>query len=100
MNIHSSYILLLVISVHILVLIHAQDESIHMNSKILKQQEIHTTLRTEGEGSIRDAAHIVHRKRTATGGYVNKTLSFLTIVAFVGNFSFAVHVFWFSRFTR
>ena len=39
----------------------------------------------------------VHYKRTATGGVINTVLTILTMIAFFGNLSFAVYVFWLSR---
>ena len=35
--------------------------------------------------------------RTATGGIINTLLSFLTVLAFVGNGAFMVYAFWLSK---
>jgi hypothetical protein len=40
---------------------------------------------------------IVPISRTATGGFVNTILVFLTIFAFLGNGAFMVYVFWLSK---
>jgi hypothetical protein len=35
--------------------------------------------------------------RTATGGFINTIMVFLSVVAFVGNGAFMVYVFWLSK---
>ena len=35
--------------------------------------------------------------RTATGGIINTLLSFLTVIAFIGNGAFMVYTFWLSK---
>mmetsp|Transcript_34141 Transcript_34141/g.32566 ORF Transcript_34141/g.32566 Transcript_34141/m.32566 type:complete len:123 (+) Transcript_34141:245-613(+) len=40
---------------------------------------------------------IVPISRTATGGFVNTILVFLTVFAFLGNGAFMVYVFWLSK---
>jgi hypothetical protein len=35
--------------------------------------------------------------RTATGGFVNTVMVFLTVVAFIGNGAFMIYVFWLSK---
>lgn len=35
--------------------------------------------------------------RTATSGFVHRLLVFLTMIAFIGNAAFMVHVFWISK---
>ena len=38
----------------------------------------------------------IKRTRTATGGFINSVLNFLTICCFIGNGVFMIYVFWLS----
>jgi hypothetical protein len=44
-----------------------------------------------------DLLRVFRSKRTATSVIGNSALAVLSLVAFVGNFSFAVYVFWLSK---
>jgi hypothetical protein len=49
------------------------------------------------ETTIVNNNDIVPISRTATGGFVNTILVFLTVFAFLGNGAFMVYVFWLSK---
>lgn len=54
-------------------------------------------IKMEIAGTVVNENDIVPISRTATGGFVNTILVFLTVFAFLGNGAFMVYVFWLSK---
>jgi hypothetical protein len=65
------------------------ENNIIKNENISKNENKDTKLLNDND--------IVPISRTATGGFVNTILVFLTVFAFLGNGAFMVYVFWLSK---
>jgi hypothetical protein len=66
-----------------------KNDNVKIENNISKNENKDTTVVNDND--------IVPISRTATGGFVNTILVFLTVFAFLGNGAFMVYVFWLSK---